>query len=1075
MGGKGDSGKSKDYYGDCAGIVCQGQLDFVWGVLMNNDLVWPHQVKLWDYRTYPAGRSVIWTNGSVYKTSVKTSVDPNAFPWVLLAAPWVAGTYHTNDMVLYVGNVWKAIGTTAATPPAAPVTPHVLDLQGKTSTNNWVFVSTPDTWSGGTNFWNANSITAWKGRLWTNSSGTKNEPPNAPWSLWKIDRATSANPLKFTIPGGGDVFLYWGTAGQNLDTSDEKFLNNNDHPAYRNKAVFAIRDFLFGTMQSSPPSFSVMGGRNPVQTLITGAAAALDADWQANPWCVLAEMLTHPVIGLGLPNSFFDATSWQAEADRCYANPQLYYISPMFDSLKKVREVVADIMSYPDAFIFWSVVATLIAGHWPHHEAAPAFTGANTVDRDALVEELDWSSGTWGDTYNSVQVSFQDVQAGFKDRPAFANNLFNQNVVKRLQSLNISRPHIVRFNQATAWAIESAKLAGDQAFKGELKIRAEKATGVTPGSIFLLTDDVLGLSQAQRCTRRVISGPPEGRVSLSHETEKGLAPQPYSPTRDNPEAPLGPPPTKLGNFAVCQLPSALGPSSSIALLAGRTNDVTTSVETFFKEADAASFQSIGITHNFAVPASFFIKDTDEVNMPNGDSCTIQFLGAITNGNTYTLTTKGFWRKQVFYSAFVGMFPFTTATEGVDYSVDVDSGTITILTGGAITTGKFVEVKMWDKLVVGYDTNTPQIDMDSVLSSLTDDEIQDGQCLLFAFRADNPALFEIMSVRGISAAGTVAGKPYWFVQVFREYFGTPLGGDGSYSWGTNANDVMFIMRKGAITPLTHESFQGFHDNLSTINLRICPTSAWVESDIDDIYDPAVNPQGLTETLDYTWASLYASVVDWVVLEKNAVAIASFSGSFASTDVFNFGFQIDCRDGNLTHASLIAYQGQQEIVLWATNVSGASQLNRSVQFSLTKGNWVVELRTLDGAGNQTTTPLTFGGDPVTIYVDSATATAPKIFTLTSLRRSGYVNHLLFGILPSSTGGYAVHYQITARDVAPSGGAWITCGIHSTVSFGKTYDDPAFGYIPPIAMGSAGQTLWAYASKTAIANSAVVKWNF
>lgn len=1074
MGSAKGSGQSKDYYGHCAGVVCQGQLDFVSGLLLNNALVWP-DAKMWDVTIYKKGRTVIYTNGSVYQASAKTKVDPNAFPWVFFADPWTAGTYVVGTRKLYLGNVWIVVGSSATVAPPAVAPDPKLSIQFPTITNHWQYVCTPDTWSAGTNFWATNSIVAWKGRLWTNSAGTKIEPPGAPWTLWKVDR--SANHLKFTVPDNGDVFLYWGTNNQVLDTGDEKILSQNGHPPYRNKAVLMVKNFLFGTMQSSPPDLVLLGGRSPVQTLITGSATDMDADWQVNPWVVLAEILTHPVIGLGLPDSFFDATTWQAEADRCAAKPELYYISPLYTSLKKVREFVVDLMGYPDAFVFWSNVATLKAGHWPHGDAPPTFDGTNTVDRNALTEELKWDSRGWGDTANSVELSFEDVQAGFKARPVFANNLFNASVVKRMQSKKIDRPHITRFAQATAWAAEFAKIEGDQKLSGEQTIRAEKATAAVPGSLFLLTDDVLGLSQVQRCLRRTIAAAPAGVVKLAHETERGVAPQPYAPTDQNPVAANGPPPAIVTNFAVVQLPAQLGEASSISVLAARTNDVTTALDVYFKQADSNTFQLLGANHAFAVPGTFDI----DVNTPTSIGGTPDYnhddIGAVTQGNDYALTQTDFWKTIVIWSSSPAMTSPTTATEGTDYTTDATVGTISIVAGGGIATGKYVRVTMFNMVAVRYDAVTPQSDLDSVLASLTQDEINNGQCMLFAFQKANPALFEIMSIKSVQSVGAGANGPVLFASVRRAQFGTLFGGDGTHVWGSNVNDVVFMIRREGLVTLQHAAFSGYQLQNATINLRLAPESAWVLADPADLYDPATNPEGLTTAFDYTWNNTYGPTVTWTLAQVNGADVADFNTAIAHTDVINLGFSLRDTNADLVHGALIATQGQQELTVWASNFPPSDFQAKNIVFSLPQGTWTLFMNMLDLAGNQTKDQLALSAAPQIIYVDTGTTESPLIYAYNTM--NPYIVQLLFGLHPGVAAGFQLYWQITARNVAWSGGAWVAAAVYGVAIGGKYRWGNATGAspasLPPIHKGSSGQTLWAYCTQTGKSDSPVLKFNF
>lgn len=1075
MGGK-STASSKDYYGHCAGVVCQGQLDFFWGLLVNNNLVYP-VATVWDAQTYAVGQCTLYSDGNVYQFEgvPGETNDPPNYPWQLFASAWTAGTYAVGSYVVYLGNVWQVFGAPAVVAPPATA-PAVLpqnqpSFHHQTPVNNWIYISTPSVWVSA-NFWGANSIVAWDGRLYTTAVGTKAEPPNAPWTLWKIDRATSANPLKFTVPNMGDCYLYWGTANQTLDTVNEQILNSLGHPPYRNKAVIVIKNFLFGTMQTSPPDIVLLGGRAPVQTLITGASAALDVDWQANPWCVLAEMLTHPVIGLGLPNSFFNQAQWQAEADRCATNPALYYISPLYSDLKKVRELVRDLMGYPDAFVFWSTLGQLSCGHWPHGDAPPAFTPANTVDRNCLTEELGSNSDLWGATFNGVSVSFQDIQSGFKSRPVLSSNLYNANAIRRMQTQNVDRPHIVRYAQAKAWADEFAKLAGDELLSGQVTIQAEKATGIAPGSLFLLTDDYLATSQIMRCTRRVISSPPAGTVKLAHETERGVSPRPYSPSALNPTQPQGPAPSRIGNFAVVQLPATLGESSTIAVLAGRTNDVTSQLAIWFQQADNAAFQQLGTNNSFAVPG-FFDVDENTAETVGGNNNTVSIAPfTVTQGTSYPLGHSNFWKDVVTYSATIGGV-YVTATEGVDYVTDPVAGTITISIGGAIANTNYVKVQLWNSLAINYDTTVPNSDLESIMESLTLDEIANGEILLFAFQAANPALVEIMSVTAVTAVGNgTAGTPTLFIGAVRAQFGSLKGGDGSYVWGSNSNDIVFIMRRAGLDVLSHESFAGFQIAQSTMALRLVPNSAWVQGDINDLYDPANNPGGLTTAFNYTWNDIYAPTATWIQLLQNGAAITDFTVTFATTDVFNFSFNIADTNGDLQHGALIAISGQQEVTLWASNFTGQSNVSKTVQFQLATGLWSLELRLLDAAGNASTYPLIYGGNPVTMTVNVNYAPSPIIYSYSTPIGGSYISNLVFGKLPSPGSGFKVYYQLQNIGTAFNPASWILCS-QNTGYPNYCYGDPAYGdYVPQFKKST--KTLYAYSTQTGKTDSAVVSWN-
>ena len=1055
-GGKSGSSSSKDYYGHVAGIVCCGQLDSIYGVMINNDVVWP-KAKLWDSQIYQAGQVYI-VSGNVYRAAAKTEVDPPSSPWALIATAWSAGTYVAGDQALYLGNLWQARVTTTATPPAAAP----LNDNGS---GDWIFKGTPATFGGGIHHWPANAIVSWLGRLYTTPSQTNARPPASPWVKWKVDRATSANPLKFTVETYGDAYLYWGTSTQTLDTTNEKILNALGHPPYRNRAILMLKNFKFGTSTVTPPDVTVLATRVPVQSIITGAACDPDADWQVNPWCVLAELLTHPVIGLGLPSSFFDATSWQAEADRCYANPQLHYISPIYTDMKRVRELVADLLSYPDSFVFWSVTAALIAGHWPHAEAAPAFDGTNTISRNQLVEEIQSDSDGWGATANSVEVSFNDIEAAFRARPLLAANLFNRTILKRLQTQKVDRPHIVRASQAAAWASEFAKLAGDQVEQGTLSIRAETATGIKPGSLFLLTDDVLGTSEVQRCTSRTIAAAPAGMVRIKRQTERGVSPQPYSPTPVNPSAPQGPSPSPLTYVQFIQLPRAIaGVPNAVGCLAGRTNDITSGFEVWFQQSDAVACQQIATQTGFAVPGFLEIAmDGSEENTVGGfDNMTVQNLGAVTAGNVYQLTSNDAWYWQVFYSSFVGGFPFSVGIEGTDYTIEPATGKLTIIAGGGITTGKYVNVKYMDALILNNVAGVPASDIEAISVVPTLDEINDGHILIIVFQAANPALFEIMSVKSVTAAG----PNQLGLHIRRQQFGTLLGGDGSYVF--QQYDPAFIVRKSDLLALTHNSFASLAASAAAAKFIVAPQSAWVQADITDLYDPASHPAGLSTLFNFSFANIFAPTSSLVSLLQNGTVVTNFTTTnFVAADIITANVLLKDLNADMNKVTLTGYLGAtQTTLLSQTLVQNGSQVF-TARFQLpADGAWDIVCTVGDASGNVTETTL------CTLHVKTVAAPLPPPSILGKTYKGNFVTGLTLKT-PNTFGGVAttgltVKYQLVARGAAFTGSWTTVTGTPGGVPSGYT----GYGPIPNFQRET--YTLWVKSTKAASNDSVVVGFN-
>ncbi len=434
-----------------------------------------------------------------------------------------------------------------------------------------------------------------------------NQPPGGPWRQYRLGRTDVGvtNPQKITVVSdgkthGGDIYIYWGTADQELDTVNEQTLAEQGHPNGRNFASAVEKDYLFGTGRTQPHNSQVIAGRLPQQTVITGDAADFDADGNVNPFCALAELLTSPLFGVP---AVLDADTWQAAADWALEHSDITYISPLLTEQSAIRSVAADILAHCDGWVAFDEVAAIVAGHWPHNEAPPVFTDDTIVDfNDVLnAEEIGWESDLWDGTANQVIVNYADAQRAFKTLPAIAGNSWNLEASGRPKTDSIDLKHVTRVAQALAISHQMAKLRGELTFSGTLKLRREKVVNIRRGSLFLLTDDQVGVSKICRCIEATISAPPAGRTEISFTTEPGYTSTPYRPT---PGVNLGtelPRPTLPLHYQLVQLPHSLtGEDFAAAVLCSREDVVTSRLDVWFQQADSTAFYELATLTHFAV-------------------------------------------------------------------------------------------------------------------------------------------------------------------------------------------------------------------------------------------------------------------------------------------------------------------------------------------------------------------------------------------------------------------------------------------------------------------------------------------
>lgn len=410
------------------------------------------------------------------------------------------------------------------------------------------------------------------------------------------------NPQSIAVAGFGTVIFYWGTDDQVVNTTLTPELSS--HPPYRRQTWCVLKDFLFGRERTSAPNVEFVVRRKPRQATVTGASAELDADKQANPVAAIAELATEPVFGLGQPQSLLDGPSWQATADALTAESARTHISPVLDRGTTFRASVAEILGYFDGWLRWNADGEVESGRFLHNEAAPTFDTSTTIDFHDLVDEVEFDASGWAGTSNEALVRFRDRERAFKDGAARAVSTWNREVVGEPRQARIDRPFITRADQAADYAAEQARIAAEATLSGTLAVRAEKATAIRPGDLFLLTHDAVQLSIPCRCVEKTYPASDSGRVQIRFAAERGLGPAQYQPPPDALGEPQVVEPEEVTLHQIVQVPPTLAGGGSrvrIAVLAARTNPLTVGMIVHLKQEDAGGlFYELGTQTGWAV-------------------------------------------------------------------------------------------------------------------------------------------------------------------------------------------------------------------------------------------------------------------------------------------------------------------------------------------------------------------------------------------------------------------------------------------------------------------------------------------
>jgi len=1035
----GSAGKAHDYFGSIAGIVCAGPVDELVAVIIDGKLAWP-SAPIWESGKAYAVSDLVHYAFRVWRCTTAHTSDGNAPPdptkWTSYSVaradqpnPYPFSIEKWGQAYLYWGTADQVLDHTPASGSVATfsrvrvanVATIVTAAAHGLSSGQLVRIS---------GFSEVVLVATGHGFVYQNVGAGFNA---AEVVVTVIDATTftyanagASRPL--SVDGNGLV------EPLPIIEAGEQTLFTNGHPPYRRQAVLVLKDFLFGRERTTAPNVEVVVRRKPNQTVIDGDAAALDADGQANPKCVEADLLTDPVFGLAQPDSFCDAATWQALADEFAADSARTYISPVLDRAQTARSLLANLLAYYDGWARFNAAGAVQAGHFLHDAAPPAFTAATTIDYHDLVEEIAWDANGWPDTANQTYVRFSNRDRAFKADSAPFVSSWNMAVTGEPRPLTIERPFITRPQQASTHAAEWGKVAAEPGIAGTLVVRAEKASSIKPGDLFLLTHDAVAMSIVCRCTQKTLAKPPAGRVTLRFQSERAIGQIPYQPTRAEPGGSAFPMPEEIEMFQIVQPPPALvgGEDSAIVLLAARTSALTIGLRPWLRRDDADLFFPLGEQRQWAVYGTL----SQDYDLPassatasrarDDDVATIVTAAAhgLSSGQHVQITGLGGADYEAADVAVtvVDATTFTYANEGADESTTADTdGTVIPLDDDDSET-----------LQIDLDPRVRQPDLDKISQTQTADAINDANVLVWVFDAGDPTQFEIMALKAIRLDAGV-----YKLQIRRGRF-------GSVKRAFSADDHMFILFRGDLVPYSADKFAAYVQTGATATLRLQSFNAAGEADLSD---PDICPD-----IEFTFIDPYAPSASWQLLRVNGADLSDFTLTYLPTDKFEFTFELRDANADLADARLVARLGAMELLLWeqAFQASG-TQVRSTSPFSLPlDGEWRILLIVRDATQRVVEVPLTAvgGGDEVSLQILAIAGTVVATPIAKPWGRA-YLAYPKTVVLTCSTAGATIEYQNVAL-YGPLGG-WET-------------------YSGPISVWR-NRTIYARARKAGMTDSAVI----
>jgi hypothetical protein len=792
----------------------------------------------------------------------------------------------------------------------------------------------------------------------SHTTSNLNKPPaSTHWVRYSVVRTvgpSASNPYPLTVDGYGAAYLYWGTDDQILDASGEAILAANGHPGYRRQCFLVLKAFLFGRERTSAPNVEVIVRRKPNQTLITGDPAAL-TDGQANPVAAMADLYTDRVFGAALtidaPGGP-DSTTWQSAATAIQSNIDEAGISPVLTQAKSIRQITADILAYCDGWVRFSAVGEIEAGRFPHNAAPPAFTAATTIDYHDLIDEVSYTADGWATTFNQTQVKFNDRERSYKDGSVSVISGYNYTVTGEPRTAKLDRPWITRRTQASEHAAEYQKIVSEPKLSGSLVVRAEKATSIRPGDLFLLTHDALSISIICRCIGKDLAQPPAGRATIRFESDRASAPVPFAPTGAPDEGSAYPDNETLSLQQFFQPPPSMFSSdndAAVVPLIARSSTVTIGANVWLQKSDVSGFYSIGNIDQFAIHGTIqdtwiyyerttltrsrstnvaTIVTTTSHNLDTGDIVTIYGFADPTFDGTVTITKIN---STTFAYSNVGSFVSTTT--------DI---------GGKVTTGNEDNT---ENLRVTLDAGTVGADLSKMLDTQTEDAINDNAVYVVIFKASDRKVFEVSTLR---AMRIISGDSFYRLKVRRARYGTAVR-------TAEIGDKVWIGYRSDLVSMTHEAFVGYLEALSTATFRL--QSANAES-VADISDTTLCPN-----ISYTFSDPYAPTTIFTSVKSDGVEMVA--GDFLThhhpDERWTIEATITDASADLVGARLYAKNGALELLLWSAEYTPSSQQRIVAEFQIpTNGTWQVFIAGIDVSRRIRRKQLTVGGGATSVNI-------------------------------------------------------------------------------------------------------------
>jgi Putative phage tail protein len=312
------------------------------------------------------------------------------------------------------------------------------------------------------------------------------------------------------VSGSADV--YYGTTAQGPNDYMQS-VASADWPGLPTLCHVVLRKPYLGTNTFIPP-VGFIATRCPNQLGLTGGNHRIsytfpEYGYDANPACILYEILTDTTWGLSIPGASIDSSTFVAAGNTLFG--ENLGIAMILENATDATQVIADILRYIEASIYVDPVTGLLS--LSLIRADYVLANLPVLDQTSI-DSLEMTRGAWSETTNIVRIHYTSRVDNFSERIVQWQNLSNLQMRGERAAVDID---FHGFSSS-----RSASLAAGRALKAlsypfaRLKFNANRsAWALRPGSPFVLNWPALGIAgMVCRVTRPTSGELTDGKIAI---------------------------------------------------------------------------------------------------------------------------------------------------------------------------------------------------------------------------------------------------------------------------------------------------------------------------------------------------------------------------------------------------------------------------------------------------------------------------------------------------------------------------------------------------------------------------------